>query len=316
MIIFRYLYKEVMSSFLAVAIILLLVFVSSRFVRYLTDAATGRFSGEIVLSILWYRLPGFLELILPLALFLGVMLAYGRLYVDSEIVVLHNGGISKGRLLCYTLGPAFTVMLLTASLSLFFTPEGVKRFDEIWNDPKTYSGLGVLVPGHFKALNNGKGVIYIAELNQEKTQLRDVFIAQTGVNDSATSFSIIRAEAGEIKTLGINQRYIELSNGSMIDGDLDHLAYRFAYFDIFGQRVKEHDRRGDYRVASSAESTSTGVLFNQKEAKARANLQWRFALPFLVPIAAIIALALSETSHRRGRYLKILYPALCCMCCI
>jgi ATP-dependent RNA helicase RhlE len=35
-----------------------------------------------------FHLPGFLELILPLAFFLGILLAYGQLYLNSEITVL------------------------------------------------------------------------------------------------------------------------------------------------------------------------------------------------------------------------------------
>ena len=46
-----------------------------------------------------FRLPGFLELILPLGLFLGFLLAYGRLYLDSEMTVLAATGMSQQRLM-------------------------------------------------------------------------------------------------------------------------------------------------------------------------------------------------------------------------
>lgn len=45
--------------------------------------------------IMGYRMPGFLQLILPLGLFLGILLAYGRLYLDSEMTVLSATGMSK-----------------------------------------------------------------------------------------------------------------------------------------------------------------------------------------------------------------------------
>ena len=53
-----------------------------------------------------YRIPGFIELILPLGLFLGILLAYGRLYLDSEITVLNACGISEKKLLSSALMPA------------------------------------------------------------------------------------------------------------------------------------------------------------------------------------------------------------------
>jgi lipopolysaccharide export system permease protein len=46
-----------------------------------------------------FRLPGFLQLILPLGLFLGILLAYGRLYLESEMTVLSATGMSQQRLL-------------------------------------------------------------------------------------------------------------------------------------------------------------------------------------------------------------------------
>ena len=95
--IYRYLFSEVSKSFMAVAIVLTLIFVSGRFVKYLAEVAAGTISSEVLFSIMLFRLPGFMEMILPLALFMGIMLALGRLYVESEMVVLLACGISKRR---------------------------------------------------------------------------------------------------------------------------------------------------------------------------------------------------------------------------
>ncbi|MDP5069389.1 MAG: LptF/LptG family permease, partial [Congregibacter sp.] len=41
----------------------------------------------------------------------------------------------------------------------------------------------------------------------------------------------------------------------------------------------------------------------------RAALHWRLSVALMVPIVALLALSLSKTNHRRGRYIK-LAPAL------
>ena len=46
---------------------------------------------------------------MPLALFIAILLAYGRLYVDSEMTVLEACGMSQNRLLGYTMAPALLV---------------------------------------------------------------------------------------------------------------------------------------------------------------------------------------------------------------
>lgn len=78
LIIFRALARDLVATTTAVASVLLLVIISGRFIRLLADAAAGRIDASVLLPVIGYRLPGFLELILPLAFFLGVLLAYGR----------------------------------------------------------------------------------------------------------------------------------------------------------------------------------------------------------------------------------------------
>ena len=92
-----------MLSMLAVTLVLLLIFMSGRFIKYLAKAASGGISPEILLAIMAYRLPGFLELILPLGFFIGILMAYGRMYLESEMTVLHACGYSQRRLVVTSL---------------------------------------------------------------------------------------------------------------------------------------------------------------------------------------------------------------------
>ena len=303
MLIFRYLFREVCGSFLAVTIVLSLIFLSGRFVRYLADAAAGQFTGNLVFSIMLYRLPGFMELILPLALFLGIMLSYGRLYVESEMVILQACGVSKRQMLMYTLGPALLVMLLVASLTLYLTPVGWKKFHEIWANPDNYSGLGTLVAGNFKRLGADGSVIYTGELNSRKTRLGDVFIARSDA-ENPEKLTLVKARQGEVINKGTQYRYIELYDGVEITGEMGHSAYDVTRFDTYGQLLTE--RKKTYTEVDSIDALSMQALAQKQDTKAQALYQWRISLPVLVPVIALIALALSETSHRRGRYIKML----------
>jgi lipopolysaccharide export system permease protein len=85
----------------------------------------------VLFLIMGFRLPGFLQLILPLGLFLGILLAYGRLYLESEMTVLSATGMSQQRLLGMTMAPAALVALLVAWLSLSLAPLGVAQVQQI-----------------------------------------------------------------------------------------------------------------------------------------------------------------------------------------
>src|SRR5690554_8215238 len=107
---------------------------SGRFIKYMAKAAQGMSDLSSLLLIIAYRIPGFLQLILPLGLFLGILLAYGRLYLESEMTVLSATGMSEQRLLTYTLVPAIFVALLCAWLSFMLTPQGVQKVAQVLNE--------------------------------------------------------------------------------------------------------------------------------------------------------------------------------------
>ena len=129
MIVFRYLSREVLVTLSAVSAVLLVIIMSGRFIKYLAQAAQGVLDPGVLFMIMGYRIPGFLQLILPLGLFLGFLLAYGRLFLDSEMTVLSATGVSQQRLTAYSLAPALIVALLVGWLSLGLAEE--KACDEM-----------------------------------------------------------------------------------------------------------------------------------------------------------------------------------------
>ena len=92
-IIERYIIKEALQNFFAVVAVLLLIYMSNRYVRYLADAAIGEIDSGVIFQLLMLKLTANSVILLPLALYLGILLALGRLYRDSEIIALHAGGV-------------------------------------------------------------------------------------------------------------------------------------------------------------------------------------------------------------------------------
>lgn len=302
--IYRYLFREISSNFFAVSLVLLLIFFSGRFVKYLSEVAAGAISSKVLFSILLYRMPAFMELILPLALFIGVMLGYGRLYVESEMIVMQSCGVSKRRLLFYTLGPATLVMLLVAMFTLYLTPLGWKKFHEIWNDPATYSGLGTIVPGSFKKFAGQNMIVYSASMNNQKTELQDIFAVKSSHDPNDHTLAIVKAKRAEIVTSANGDPFIQLFEGNLYSGQPGLLEFSMTKFKKYGQRIREPEAasEGD----GSIDGLTTAFLWGSENNKEKAALGWRISLPFIVPIVALIALALSETTHRKGRYGKLL----------
>jgi lipopolysaccharide export system permease protein len=304
-ILFRYLTKEIMISMLAVSTTLLLIVMSGRFVKYLAQAASGDLAPDVVISIMAYRLPSFLELVLPLGLFIAILLAYGRLYVESEMTVMSACGLSTTRLAVYTLVPAGFVAVLVSWLSLYAGPEGVGKVQEVFQNAKNSSGLELLVAGRFRLDEKTGRVTYVEKLNDDKSVLQQVFSAQQSKSKEGVELSVIFAEQGQIQLDEEHRtRYLVLENGYRYVGQPGGRAFTVTQFEQYGQRISEaKSRANNYK---KVDARSTDQLIHSSQLEDKAALQWRISLGLLVPVIALIAQALSKTNHRRGRYVKML----------
>src|SRR5688572_33450459 len=103
MIIVRYLNRQLLQNTIAITLVILVVVVMGRLLSYLARASQGELQTDALVLLMTYRLPDFLQLILPLALLLSILLVYGRMYAESEMPALMATGFSPKRLLGMTM---------------------------------------------------------------------------------------------------------------------------------------------------------------------------------------------------------------------
>ena len=309
MIVFRYLSREVMITLSAVSAVLLVIIMSGRFIKYLAQAASGALDPGVLFMIMGFRLPGFLQLILPLGLFLGILLAYGRLYLESEMTVLSATGMSQQRLLGMTMVPAAMVALLVAWLSLSLAPQGVAQVARIINQQDAMTEFDTLVPGRFQALRDGTRVTYTETLSDNRVDLGGVFISEKRLSQDKAKdrgISVLVAEKGRQEVRPDGNRYLILENGYRYDGNPGEANYRAIQYDTYGVLLPKPDVSDDI---TDREAIPTSELWGSTEARPQAELQWRLSLPLLVFIVTLMAVPLSRVNPRQGRFLKLL-PAI------
>ncbi|MFN3768129.1 MAG: LPS export ABC transporter permease LptF [Ectopseudomonas guguanensis] len=309
MIVFRYLSREVLVTLSAVSAVLLVIIMSGRFIKYLAQAAQGVLDPGVLFLIMGYRIPGFLQLILPLGLFLGFLLAYGRLYLDSEMTVLSATGVSQQRLTAYSMAPALIVALLVGWLSLGLAPQGVASVARILNEQDALTELDTLVPGRFQSLRDGSRVTYSQELSADRSELRGVFMSEKRFSSDGTSergITVLVAESGRQEIQADGSRYLILENGYRYDGEPGEADYRAIQYDTYGVLLPKPEVAIE---ASEREATPTRELLGSSDPRMQAELQWRLSLPLLVFIVTLLAVPLSKVNPRQGRFLKLL-PAI------
>ena len=306
MIIRRYLFRQLLQLTLVILFILTLIFLGQQAMRFLNAAIAGKVSGAMLLLVVWYELPHLLGLLLPLALFLSIILCYGRLYSDSELVVLHAAGFSRGQLLMLTWQLALLMFAINCVLSLWLTPMALAQRDSLLNQVGVQAMLAALLPGRFQTPDD-KTVIYVRQLSKNKQVMQDVFIAKKA-SDGSNQWHIITAAQGK-KITYRGQPYIQLQAGVRYRGRPGQADFEILKFDDYHMKVGKAQTHIMYH---DADTLSTPALLAKRgvgDHRVTAEIQWRFAMPLSIFALTWLATGLSHCRPRQGRFSKIL-PAV------
>ncbi|MBT1444417.1 LPS export ABC transporter permease LptF [Shewanella sp. JM162201] len=306
MIVFRYLLREVFKAQIAVLLVLLTIFISQHFVRVLADASDGEFPASLVLTLLGLNLPYLAVLVLPLSLFLGILLAHGRMYAENEMVVFHGVGVSEWYVTRVTLLLAIANMLFTGYLSLFVTPWAEERQNQVLEKAQSEAGLAALVQGRFQTSPDGRAVLFVERIGKDN-QLEKVFVAQLpDPDDDKGQINLVSAKGGKVVEDEQGAQRLRLNDGARYQRAPGSLNYQILEFGGYGMQIKEQQVDERRRKMSALPLPK---LLEQKTPEAVAELHWRLAIPLAIPLMTLIAVPMSRVNVRQGKFAKML-PAI------
>jgi len=311
MIISRYLAKEVFGTLLAVTFVLLLILISQQWVRYLSFAASGKIPADILLQIAGFEIPNLLAILLPLGLFLGIILSYGRLYADNELRVLHACGLSIERLTAITCLIAFLTSMVVLVLMLWINPSIAADQQKLLQNNSVDNLLGTLIPGRFQVSSDGKRVVYVEKISRDHRQANNVFVAQQGKNtsdDIGTPWVVLSARAGhQMVDPKTKQPFIVTDDGYRYEGIPGQNNYKIIQFKRYAVYIPNASLTNQRQVQEAIPTHQ--LLKNAKNPEYVSELQWRISIPISAFILALLAIPLSQVKPRQSRY-AILLPAI------
>lgn len=308
MIIFRYLAKEVFLTLISLTSILMLIFLSNQLIQYLNRAASGSIPGVIIMKLMILELPTLLSLLIPLGFYIAMLLAYGRLYAESEMTVLRACGYGPNQLLKHSFIMAGFVAIIVAIVMLWVTPHIYIERAKLLRTTGIQTLVQTIMPGRFHAINDGQEVFYVQSMSRNHTQAEQIFLAKRSMQEDKIRWDVLWADKAFAETdAKTNEDYIILQNGKEYQGTPGKADYQIAEFGEYKARlphpvVKIND---DLRTANTA---SLWPLINVNPAKS-AELQWRLSIPLMVLTLTLIAVPLSRINPRSGKYAK-LFPAI------
>ena len=312
MILLRYFGRQIFQVTLAVSVILLVVSFTSRFLQYLADAVAGKMTTDILLMLMLYRLPEFLVIIVPFAFFLAVLLAYGRMYAENEMVVLHACGLSKRKLLGVTLLFASILSVLMGALSLYAAPAGLQHTERLRQSQEELTEIDLIVAGQFQGFNRDQRVTYAESISETSLgrQLNNTFVVLRDPNppEGESGLRVMIAEtARPVLDRATGRRFMLLEQGQFYDGTPGLASYNITRFAEQGLLLPDQTSIAPVLREKALPTTD---LVGVDNPNFQAELQWRISVVLLIPVLTLMAVPLSKVDPRQGRYARLVPAAL------
>lgn len=304
----RYIAREVGVPTLLALVVFTFVLLMGRILKLMELVVNKGVPAIEILQLFSFLIPTFLVITLPLAFLLGVMLGFGRLSSDSEIIALKASGVSLYYMFRPVLVLAVLTALLTGLLTLVLGPAGNRAFrEQIFNIAAKRANVGIQ-PHIFNAEFDDL-VLYIDEEDKENNIFKGVMISD---QRTGTSPSIIFAQQGRIfsdpEALTLTLR---IENGAIhraTPGKEADQIIRFSTYDVnlnMGQQLEQAEKRppkpAEIRSHELAKALFPDSGTSPKNPKMAIEFHSRLIFPLAPLLFALVGVPLGVHSQRSGR---------------
>ncbi|WP_392559837.1 LPS export ABC transporter permease LptF [Orbus mooreae] len=307
MIIRRYIVKETFKSQIAILVILFMIFFSQKLIRIMSSAVDGDVPSNLIMPLLLLGVSSMAQLILPLSLFLGILVAFGRFYTDSEMVAMYACGVKKWVIYQVVIFLSIITCAVSAANLVWFGPWSSIQEEHLVENAKLNPSLAGLLAGQFQQTAKGDSVIYIGEV--DRSNIKHIFIAQHSTKPGQRP-SIILSDQGKIAHDAEGNQVILLDNANRYEATNQLKDFKISQFDNYQAIIKPKTLElTDDEAKDKVDQLSFSELRETKTAKAKAEYYWRISLLISIPMMAFLVIPLSASNPRQGRLARIL-PAI------
>ncbi|HEY6482082.1 MAG TPA: LPS export ABC transporter permease LptF [Steroidobacteraceae bacterium] len=294
----RYILREVVTASVVVTGVLLIILLANQVAVVLERAAVNQFPRGVVLQLIGLGALQNLSILIPVGLLLGVVLAFGRLYHDSEMAAALACGVAPASLYTPVAGLALLVAAALAWLTLSLAPDATARTLSLRSAALRAGQFAPITPGKFRAFGSGNAVVYAQDVNPDGT-LKNVFVEH---NRGPRVEVAVAERARHSVTPDGMMHTITLYDGERFEGVPGSAQFRIVRFAEHVIPV-EVPRLND--VIADIDAKPTRELLHSPDRQWRAELHWRIALPCMCLVLTMLAIPLARLRPRQGRYARV-----------
>ena len=294
----RYILREVITAWIVVMGVLLVILLANQVAAVLERAAASQIPQGVVLELIYLGMLQYLSFLVPFGLLLGIVLALGRLYHDTELAAALACGARPVTLYGGVIGLGVVLAGGLAALTLFVAPGATAQALALRNAAVRSGQFAPLQAGTFRAFGAGNAVVYAEKVDADGT-LHDVFLERN--QGPVVEVAVAQRALHTVAPDGATQA-ITLLNGERLQGVPGSPEFRTMHFGQYFIPVRVPPVNA---VITDLDAQPTAALLASADPKLQAQLQWRISMPLMCIVLTILAVPLARLKPRQGRYARV-----------
>jgi lipopolysaccharide export system permease protein len=300
-----YVAREILGPFGLGVLLLTFALVTARLLKLTEMVVNHGVSLSAVASLIGFIMPAFLELTFPMAVLLGVLMGFGRMSGDRELIAARACGISLYRLAMPVIGVALAVYALSTWLAFSVRPWANRNLEQrLFDLTRTTSSAGLkekVFNREFPGL-----VMYVDTLSPIDGTLRGVMISDA--RNPAQQNTIIARRGIMIPDEASKSITLRLFDGSLFGVEADRNASHVTSFHTYDLNVHPEEGldlgRADPDEMSYPELRRTifaARAAGQPDYEAETEMASKYTVPFTTLLFALMGVPLGLKPARGGQ---------------
>lgn len=296
----RYLFKQLVSATISVALILSASIWLTQSLRFIDIVINKGLPFTTFLKLTFYLFPDIFGVILPIAFFIAILFTYNKLENDHELIIFRATGVSDLKLATPVLVLSALITLCLYYINLHVMPKTLREFKDMEYTIRNQASAILIQEGQF---TNIQGATVFVRSQKSGHRLEGILVHDARKPNQPTT---IVAEKGYLAQTDKGLQLV------MINGNRQHLKGKtgrpeMLYFDEYTVNLTQHSKKIEQRTRKPYEMGLL-ELFDPFQPdslhsrKMKAEGHKRIIMPLLTMVFALIAISVmlfGEFSRRR-----------------
>ncbi|WP_413574991.1 LPS export ABC transporter permease LptF [Bdellovibrio sp. HCB290] len=299
----QYIFFEMLPSFILGLLVFVSIILMFQVLRLTEFALVHGVAIKTIAEIIGYVVISLLPVLFPMALLFSVLLTYGRLSQDSEIVAMKASGLAMGTLLLPAIILALIVGTVSAQTSFVIAPWGNRQFEVLFTRLANTKATAVIKEGTF-AEGFFDMVVYANEVDSKNGKLRKVFIYDE--KNSDVPLTVIAKEGSMLPDPDRpgQEVLLRLQNGEIHRQTKTHTKISFDTYDVHFSEPDQHVERAKSPPSLTLDEVRNrlkqGISDPEELRIMQTEFHKRSAISVLCLVFALIGVGLGTTTNRRA----------------